>query len=309
MAKNGKIAVIGSSNTDLVVNTPHFPAPGETILGRQFLMNPGGKGANQAVAAARLGGSVAFIGKTGDDYFGRKTRKNLAKEGIELAGLTTDSDTPSGIAQITVNDQGENTIVVALGANLNLQPDDLDRASDIIGEASILLIQLEIPLKTVLYAAKKGFESGKIVILNPAPAAELPAELFSNLTLITPNVHEAGQLSGETVNDTFSALKSAKILRKKGVKNVLITMGEKGALLYTGRTEQIIPAPEVQPVDTTGAGDCFNGALAVALARGENLSDAVRFAVKAASLSVLRPGAQNSLPYISEVDISMTNQI
>ncbi|MCC5908046.1 MAG: ribokinase [Balneolaceae bacterium] len=308
MAKNGKIAVIGSSNTDLVVNTPHFPAPGETILGRQFLMNPGGKGANQAVAAARLGGRVAFIGKTGNDYFGRETRKNLAKEGIELAGLTTDSDTPSGIAQITVNEQGENTIVVAPGANMNLQPDDLDRASDIIEEASILLIQLEIPLKTVFHAAKKGFKSGKIVILNPAPAAELPAELFPNLTLITPNVHEAGQLSGETVNDRLSALKSAKILRKKGGKNILITMGEKGALLYTSRSAQIIPAPEVQPVDTTAAGDCLNGALSAALARGENLSDAVRFAVKAASLSVMRPGAQNSLPYLSEVDISKTNQ-
>lgn len=303
MVNNGKIAVIGSSNTDLVVNTPHFPAPGETILGGQFLMNPGGKGANQAVAAARLGGRVAFIGKAGDDYFGRETRKNLAKEGIDVAGLTTDTDAPSGIAQITVNEQGENKIIVAPGANMNLQPDDLDRASDIFDDAAILLIQLEIPLKTVLHAARNGFKSGKIVILNPAPASDLPAELFPNLTLITPNEHEAGQLSGQTVNDPTSALKAAKILLKKAVKNVIITMGKKGAFLYTGRTEQIIPAPEVQPVDTTAAGDCFNGALAVALARGENLADAARFAVKAASLSVKRPGAQNSLPFLSEVDI------
>ncbi|TVQ07434.1 MAG: ribokinase [Balneolaceae bacterium] len=302
MAKKSKITVIGSSNTDMVVMTSHFPAPGETILGGEFLMNPGGKGANQAVAAARLGGSVTFIGKVGSDIFGDEAVENIKKEGIDVSAVTRDEKAPSGVAQILVDSKGENCIVVAPGANLNLNRTDIDNAMEKILNADILLMQLEVPIDTVVYAAKKAHRAGVKVILNPAPAAQLPDELYECLYMITPNESETELLTGVKVTDETSALEAADVFKAKGVESTIITMGSKGAYIFSDEWKGTVPAFEVNPVDTTAAGDCFNGALAVALAQSDGLSDAVVFANRAASIAVTRAGAQASLPFRAEVE-------
>ena len=302
MVKKPSITVIGSSNTDMVVMTSHFPAPGETILGGEFLMNAGGKGANQAVAAARSGGRVSFIGKVGSDIFGENAIENIKNEGIDVSGISTDPDAASGVAQIIVDKNGENSIVVAPGANLNLTRDDIDDAETQISRADILLMQLEIPVDTIIYAAKKAHSLGKKVILNPAPATELPDELFEYLYMITPNESETELLTGIKVTDQSSAAKAAQVLKTRGVENVIITMGSQGAFVFTDEVEQIVPAFEVQAVDTTAAGDCFNGALAVGLGRGMDMIESVRYANRAASIAVTRAGAQVSMPYREEVE-------
>lgn len=296
------ITVIGSSNTDMVVMTSHFPAPGETILGGEFLMNAGGKGANQAVAAVRTGGQVFFIGKLGGDIFGEKAIENIKKEGIDVSGISTDPGSASGIAQIIVDETGENSIVVAPGANLKLNRNDIDNAESQIRQADILLMQLEILTDTILYAAKKAHKLGKKVILNPAPATELPDELFKYLYMITPNENETELLTDISVTDQTSALKAAKVLKMRGVENIIITMGSKGVYVFTDTIQKLIPAYKVKAVDTTAAGDCFNGALAVGLASGIGLVEAVRYANCAASISVTRPGAQASMPFKHEVN-------
>ncbi len=301
MNRKNNITVIGSSNTDMVVMTSHFPAPGETILGGEFFMNAGGKGANQAVAAARLGGNVSFIGKVGDDIFGEQARANIKKEGINVSALTTDADTPSGVAQIIVDEKGENSIVVAPGANLKLAPADIDRAESQLTNANIVLMQLEIPVDAIIHAAKKSKDSGAKVILNPAPAAELPDELFENLYAITPNESETELLTGIKVTDETTALTASKTFREKGVEIVVITMGAQGAFVYSDDFQGMVPGIEVQAVDTTAAGDCFNGALAVALSEGMKIEEAIRFANKAASIAVTRRGAQASMPSRAEV--------
>ncbi len=296
-----KIIVIGSSNTDMVVQSDHLPAPGETILGGTFLMNPGGKGANQAVAASRLGGNVTFVSKTGDDVFGKQTVQNLQKEGIYTDFITIDPDLPSGIALITVDAQGENCIVVAPGSNMALTPDDLDLALDRIKLTEIILLQLEIPIETVRYAIEAANRHGGKVILNPAPAQKLPDSLLKNLYMITPNESEAEILSGIRVADKASAEKAALILRDKGIEQVIITMGANGAYLLSEKYSELIPAPKVEAVDTTAAGDTFNGALAVTLSEGFDLREAVLFANRAASIAVTRTGAQASTPYRHEL--------
>jgi len=298
---SGKIIVIGSMNMDMVVKTSHIPEPGETVLGGTFFMNPGGKGANQAVAVARLGGDVAFIGKIGEDIFGKQSVKLFNDEGVDIAGMVSDIDLPSGIAMITVDEEGENSIVVAPGANANLQPGDVEASLSKYPEADILLIQLEIPMKTVAFAAEYGNKKGMKVILNPAPANPLIPELFSLIDIITPNVNEAEMLSGIKITDIESAKLAAEQLNARGVKVVVITLGKQGAVLLEDGNFYHVPAPEVQTVDTTAAGDVFNGALAVALSEGKGLKDATAFACHSAAIAVTRLGAQSSIPYRNEI--------
>ena len=296
-----RIAVIGSSNTDMVIKTSKLPIPGETILGGKFFMNPGGKGANQAVAAARLGGKVSFIAKTGDDVFGKQARQIFENENINTDYLVTDPGHPSGVALITVDAKGENCIVVAPGSNGYLSQGDIELAREEILRSDIVLMQLEIPLETVVYAANLAFDAGKKVILNPAPAAQITDELLSKLYLITPNETEAELISGIPVKDIESATLAARNLFGRGVKVVIITLGSKGALLYTGDEAKLIPSPKVEAIDTTAAGDVFNGAIAVAISEGLELEKAVEFACKAAAISVTRMGAQASAPYWKEI--------
>ena len=296
------ITVVGSTNTDMVIKTNKLPLPGETILGGDFLMNPGGKGANQAVAAARLKGSVILVAKTGDDLFGRQAKKLFQSENLNTEFLFSDPESPSGIALITVDEHAENCIVVAPGANARLLRAEIDQAKEAILESEILLMQLEIPLDTVIYAAGIAYNAGKKVILNPAPAQKLPAQLLKMLYMITPNETEAELLTGISVTDLISAEKAAKDLLAQGVQVVVLTLGSKGALLVSESGTCLVPAFQVAALDTTAAGDCFNGALAVAISEGADLQQAVIFANKAASISVTRMGAQASAPYRHEID-------
>ncbi len=299
---NNKIVVVGSSNTDMVVKTSNFPMPGETIIGGEFLMNPGGKGANQAVAARRLGGDVVFVGKTGNDIFGKQAVKLLAAEGINTDKVLVDDKSPSGVALITVDSKGENSIVVAPGANGTLVPEDLQDIEETLKESAMVVLQLEIPLETVAYVAGLAIGLQKNVILNPAPAQALPDSLLKGLYLITPNETEAGQLSGIEVKGIESAQKAAELLVEKGVQNVIITMGSAGAYVFSPEYKGLVEAPKVKAVDTTAAGDTFNGALAVFLSEGKSMEEAVRLACVAASVSVTRNGAQASVPFRSEIE-------
>ncbi len=296
-----KILVVGSSNTDMVIKTNNFPAPGETILGGRFLMNAGGKGANQAVAAARLGGMVTFVGKIGNDIFGKQAVQQLEDEGINVDYVAVDAENPSGVAMITVDRKGENSIVVAPGSNGTLSPADFDKATAELNESEYVLMQLEIPIPTVEYIARISIQKQKKVILNPAPAAELSDELLHNLYLITPNETEAELLTGIKVTDLNSAMKAATVLHEKGVEIVIVTMGSAGAFLLADGKFEIIKAPKVEAVDTTAAGDTFNGALVVALSEGKTIQESIAFANKAASVSVTRIGAQSSVPYRKEI--------
>jgi ribokinase len=297
-----KILVIGSTNTDMVIVADHFPVPGETIIGGTFLMNPGGKGANQAVAASRLGGEVAFISKVGQDVFGQQALQNLQNEGIDTSGVAIDPDEPSGVAQITVDKSGENCIVVAPGANMALSREDLEERMGLIESAEIILAQMEVPLSTISFALAKAFEMGKKTILNPAPAVPLPEELYGSLYMITPNQSEAEILTGIKVIDGRSARKAAEWLLKKGVQVVIITLGADGAFIYDGKEEIQLPAPKVKAIDTTAAGDTFNGAIAVALGKNRSFIDALGFANKAAAQTVTKMGAQSSIPYWRELE-------
>ncbi len=296
-----KILVVGSSNTDMVIKTQNFPAPGETILGGKFLMNAGGKGANQAVAAVRLGGMVTFVGKIGDDIFGKQAVQQLEDEGINVDFVAVDSQNPSGVAMITVDRKGENSIVVAQGSNGTLSSDDFDKATDELDDCEYVLMQLETPIPTVEYIARVAGIRHKKVVLNPAPAAKLSDELLSELYMITPNETEAELLTGIKVTDEKSALQAATILHEKGVRIVIITLGAAGAFLLENGKYAIIKAPKVEAVDTTAAGDTFNGALVVALSEGKTISEAITFANQAASISVTRIGAQSSVPFRKEI--------
>jgi ribokinase len=296
-----EIVVVGSSNTDMVIRASHIPAPGETILGGEFFMNAGGKGANQAVAAARLGGKVTFIAKVGKDIFGDKAIKGFINEGINTDYIAVDEFKPSGIALITVDDKAENSIVVASGANNTIVKQDIDKAIEQIKKADIILLQLEIPVNIVEYVAETGKQFGKKVILNPAPAQKLSDNIYNSLYIITPNETEAEILTGIKVTDIQSAEKAAKVLRDKGVEIVIITMGEKGAYILTDKISELIPGRKVKAIDTTAAGDTFNGALAVAIADNKEIKEAVKFANTAASISVTKLGAQSSAPYLKDI--------
>lgn len=295
--------VVGSSNTDMVIKAAHLPRPGETILGGTFFMNPGGKGANQAVAIARLGGPVTFICKTGSDIFGHQSQQLFEEEGINTSYVFSDSGNPSGVALITVDEKAENCIVVASGANANLLPSDLEKAEEAIERADLVLMQLEVPMETVCFVADIAWQKGKKVILNPAPAHPLPVDLLRHLYLITPNETEAEMITGVEITDESSAGEAARALSGMGVQHVIITLGSKGALIYSNGKAEMVPALKVEAVDTTAAGDVFNGALTVALSEGRSLKEAARFACKASAISVTRVGAQSSAPYRNEVDI------
>jgi ribokinase len=295
------VLVIGSSNTDMVVKVDRFPQPGETLLGGEFFMFPGGKGANQAVAAARLGAKVTFVCRVGDDLFGKKALQGFRDEGIETRFAITDRESASGVALITVNRQGENEIVVAQGANARLSVQDIGSCAPAFAEADVVLAQLEVPLPVVEFACSECTRLNKRIILNPAPARALPDSVLSGLFLITPNETEAALLTGVSIRTGHDLPSAAHILLRKGVKNVIITLGAKGAYFRNEREELQMPAPAVTAVDTTAAGDVFNGALAVALAGGEAWKPAIRFAIQAASLSVTQMGAQASAPYLREL--------
>ena len=297
------ILVIGSSNTDMVICTGHLPLPGETVIGGTFFMNPGGKGANQAVTVARLGGRVSFICKTGSDIFGHQANQLFNEEGIDTSYVFSDTKNPSGVALITVDTDAENCIVVAPGANAHLTPNDLKRSAEAVEAADIILLQLEIPMQTVEAAAMMAYRLGKKVVLNPAPASKLSAGLLETLYAITPNETEAEAISGIRITDERTAEEAARKIASMGVCNVIITLGAKGALVFDGAHCEIVPAYKTQAVDTTAAGDVFNGALVVALSEGRTLPEAVRFACKASAISVTRVGAQNSVPYRTEVDV------
>lgn len=293
------IVVLGSTNTDMTVYGKRIPVPGETVSGGSFRMAPGGKGANQAVAVARLSrrkGACCFIAKVGDDLFGRETAVRMKKEGID-ARLVVDSVTPSGTALILVDAKGRNCISVALGANGTLRPEDVRKYEKDIRAADALLLQLETPLETVLWAAKTAHEAGVTVLLNPAPARKLPRALCACVDWMTPNETEAERLTGIRVANLAGARKAEAALRKLGVGHVVITMGSRGC--YAGG--KIHPCEPAKAVDTVAAGDTFNGAFAVALTEGRPLDDAIRFAQKASAIAVSRPGAQDSIPRRREI--------
>lgn len=297
-----KIIVVGSCNTDMVIKSKRIPVPGETILGGKFLMNPGGKGANQAVAAARLGGDVVFIARVGDDMFGKQSVSLYEKEGINTQFITVDEKEPSGVALILVDEKGENCISVASSANDTLSPQNVEAAKELINEGDIVLMQLETPLETIEYTAALAVERGAKVILNPAPARELPASLLKNIYMLIPNETEAELLSGVKVSDVEGAKKAAEVISGKGVDIVLITLGSQGALVKNGDNYEIVPTYKTTAVDTTAAGDTFCGSLCVALSEGKNLIEAVKFANRTASVSVTRMGAQSSVPYRNEIN-------
>ena len=296
-----KIIVIGSSNVDMVVRTSHLPAPGETILGGEFFMNQGGKGANQAVAIKRLGGNLIFMAKLGNDVLGRQSVGYFKKEGIDTRYIALDEDSASGVALISVDDHAENSIVVASGANMLLNEQDVDKMLEEMCEGDILLMQLEIPLQTVEYAARKAFGKGVKVVLNPAPARSLPKELFRHLYMVTPNRIEAEMLTGIKIANDADVEKVAEEICAMGVKNVIITLGSKGCLIREEGVSYRIDALKVEPVDTTAAGDTFNGALCVGLSEGMDLKQAAVMASKASSIAVTRMGAQSSIPYREEL--------
>jgi ribokinase len=288
--------VVGSSNTDMIIRLARIPRPGETLLGGEFLTAAGGKGANQAVGAARAGGTVCFIARVGRDDLGDAAVAGLRRDRIDVSCVSRDPAAASGVALIFVAKNGENSIAVAGGANAALTPTHVRKAADLIGSAAVLVAQLETPLATVQAAARIAASAGVPVILNPAPARPLPNTLLKRISIITPNETEAELLTGIRVTDETGAARAAAKLRARGVHTVIITLGARGAFLADEEGGQLVPGFKVKAVDTTAAGDVFNGALAVGLAEGRALREAVRFANAAAALSVTRRGAQPSAP-------------
>ena len=296
------IVVVGSINLDLVTNADHIPAAGETVQGRGFEMHPGGKGANQAVAVARLGYPVQMIGKIGSDVLGDQLWAHLKDAGVGLAGVER-TEGSSGTAVIVVAPQGENCIVVTRGANARVLPDSVDRHFDIISGAGLVLTQLEIPLETVEHLAEVCFRLGIQLILDPAPARALTGKLLSSVSWFTPNETETAFYLRPMVHssDVDSPSNAGRLLREKGPAGVILKMGSRGAYLVAEKFEQQLDAFQVEAVDTTAAGDAFNGAFAVGLMSGKSPVESTRFAVAAASFSVTRPGAQPSMPTLAEV--------
>ena len=296
------IVVIGSSNTDMIVKSARIPRPGETVLGGAFSTASGGKGANQAVAAARAGGDVVFVARVGEDMFGERAVEGFRTDGLDVSRITVDLETPSGVALIMVDDAGENVIAVAPGANGRLSPADIDAASEAISGAALVLMQLEIPIETVRAAAETARAAGVPVILNPAPAQVLDTELLALVDIITPNETEAELLTGIAITHDDSIREAAEALHHDGIGTVLITLGARGAYISSPGFTGIVPGFPVKAVDTTAAGDVFNGVLAVMLSEGKSLKDAAHFACAAGALSVTKLGAQPSAPTRDEIE-------
>lgn len=303
METKQKIIVVGSCNTDMVIRVDHLPLPGETIIGHNFITNQGGKGANQAVAVSRLGGKTAFIARLGNDDFGAKSLRLLTEEGIDTSCIHLTDGVSTGVAIIPVDDKGENSIIVSSGANALLSSTDIEAAKPLFQNASILLMQLETPVPTLISAARLAKSYGAKVVLNPAPYPKepLPSELLELVDIITPNETEAAGMSGIKVVDEDTAFEAISAIQRQGVGMVIITAGASGA--YTIIKGQIIriPSTKVEAIDTTAAGDTFCGALCVALSKGADTVEAIRFANKAASISVTRIGAWMSIPYEKEI--------
>lgn len=299
----GKVVVIGSINTDMVVNTPNLPLPGESKMGADFKMHPGGKGANQAVAASRAGAQVSLIAKVGKDEYGRKAIENYKKENISTEFIFTDEKEPSGIALIMVGETtGQNSIVIAPGANHKLTVEDLSKAEDIISKADVLVVQLEIPMETVLYALKLAKQHGVITILNPAPAQYIENEMWKYIDYITPNENETRFLVGVNPKTEANIKKAADLLLKKVNMGVVLTLSSKGAYYASKEGKSIlVPTIKVAAVDTTAAGDVFNGYLAQGISEGLWVRNSIIMANKAATISVTRKGAQPSIPRKDEI--------
>jgi ribokinase len=294
------IVIFGSINMDLVVRTPRLPAPGETLTGHTFFTAPGGKGANQAVACARLGAQAHMIGRVGDDVFGTTLRGSLRDYGVDVAGVSTSAG-PSGVAVIAVDDSAENTIMIIAGANRTIGPGDLVLLESALAGARVLLLQLEMPIEAVIAAAQAARRRGVTVILDPAPALPLPPDLYSATDLITPNEIEAAALVGFAVRDEGDAARAARVLFERGVRAAIIKLGSRGAYWTDGAQGGLAAAFQVEAVDTVAAGDAFNGGLATALDAGLPLAEALRWGLAAGALSVTRPGAQQSMPAREEV--------
>jgi len=299
-----KITVVGSSNVDLISYVPHMPKQGQTLFGTDFKMGFGGKGANQAVMASRLGAQVYMVTKLGDDSFGRDTVKNYETNHIDTKHVLITSKASSGVAPISVDPKGHNCIIVVPGANNLLTPDEVEEASSIIASSSVLICQNEIPLETTMKALKLAKEHGVKTIFNPAPAPEsLPAEIFPLCDLICPNETEAESMTGISIKSLQNAETAAKILLDKGAQTVILTLGGEGSLLVSKNSTEIIrvPAEKVEAKDTTGAGDCFIGSLAVYIAKGDSIEEAMKKASKIASISVQHTGTQTSFPYLKDL--------
>lgn len=297
-----RLCVVGSANIDLTFRTTRLPRPGETLAGQAFQLGFGGKGANQAVMAARLGARVQFVGKLGRDAFAEQTLAQYRAEGIDTAHITSDSERSSGVAAIIVDDDARNCILVVPGANQSLSPADVNQAAEAVRSASAVLCQLEVPVETTLETFRLARASGVRTILNPAPAASLPEELFRRTDLCIPNETELELLTGRPVRELSEVETAARALRERGPANVVVTLGSRGTLLLLGDETRHVPAPVVQAVDTSGAGDAFIGALAVFLAEGVEPVEAARRANATAALSVTRTGTQSSFPTREEVE-------
>jgi len=299
---SARISVVGSLNMDLVIRSPHIPQPGETIIGSDFETIPGGKGANQAVAAARLGGQVSMVGRVGDDAFADALLDNLASAGVDSSFVLRDERAASGVALIVVDDNGENIIVVASGANMQLTEADAESAEQVIAASDVLILQLEVPLSVVTRAAQIAQAHQVTVVLNPAPARELPPDLLKLVDVLVPNESETALLTGLPIDSQVELEKAADNLLSSGIRSVVITLGERGAFLAsTDYESKIFEAFSVQPVDTTAAGDAFVAGLAVNYGAGKTLPDAIRRGNAAGAMAALRFGAQSSLPTRKEV--------
>ena len=296
-----KVIVIGSSNTEMIFQAPDIPAAGETVLGSSFSISPGGRGVNQAIAAARAGGEVVFIGRTGNDLFGEQVIQVLKQDKIDTSYVNRDKSVASGISSIVVDAQGESGITITAGANKNLSENDLINAKDSIGSADIVLLQLDIPIDTVRFAADMARSSGAKVILNPSPALSVSDELLKSISILTPDASQAEKLTGITITDERSAELAGRILLERGLNRVIITLRSKGAMVIDNGGAEHVPGFEMKSIDTSVVNDVFNGTLVVALAEGKNFYEAVLFANAAAAISASRLGALSSIPYRHEI--------
>lgn len=297
-----KVLVVGSLNMDIVIETDHIPVSGETISGKSIELIPGGKGANQAYTIGKLGGNVAMLGAVGEDDKGQKLLENLEKVGVNVAGIKKMNDVPTGQAYIAVDSAGNNVIVIIAGANGEVSESLIRENMELILNSDIIVMQLEIPLEVVRFVKDLAVELGKTVIVDPAPAVKgIPDSFWAGIDYIKPNETEIGILTGMEVKNQEDAVRAAKTLIKKGVKNVIVSLGSKGCVLVTKDTEEYFPACKVKAVDTTAAGDCFTAAFALALSQGKDSKEAISFGQKASAIAVTRKGAQTSIPTLEEI--------